>query len=188
MTEIGDQHIIKILDGCKKNERDSQEKLYRLYFPAMMNMCHRYTRDPDKAMDIVNDGFLKVFKKIHLYEHRGSLEGWIRKLVYHALSDYFRKENTYLRFMVFEEKEENVDDDALQELYFQDLMELIETLPEMSKKAFIRFAIEGYSHQEISDEFGISVGTSKWHIANARKILKNRINKLRSKRNKNYAG
>jgi len=172
------QHdIISIIEGCKTNDRRSQEQLYRIYFPAMAQMCHRFTRDQDRIIDIVNNGFLRAFQKIHLYEHKGSFEGWLRRLVFHAISDYFKKENRYLKFLILDEKDDSIREEAIHSLYYEDLMSLIEDLPYMSKQVFILFAIEGHSHDEIAKQLEIQEGTSKWHLSNARKILKDRIQK-----------
>jgi len=116
----------QLISGCLKNDRYFQEQLYRKYFPSMMRMCLKYTQDKEKAMDIVNDGMLRVFKKIDKFSFKGSLEGWMRKLVYHSLSDYFRKHKNYLNFMVFEEKEESTSNaEPLNNLYWDDLVALV---------------------------------------------------------------
>ena len=78
-----------LVEGCLKNDRFSQEMLYRKYFPAMMRMIQRYTQDREAAMDILNTGFLRVFKKLDTFAFSGSLEGWIRRLIFHSLFDYF---------------------------------------------------------------------------------------------------
>ena len=175
----------EIVAGCVRNERKAQEILFRKHFDTMMRMCMRYTHDRDRAMEIVNIGFLRVFQKLHTFEFKGSLEGWIRRLVFHALSDHFRKDKKYLQFMVFEERDQSSQEKAHSNLYAEDIMKMVDTLPPATQEVFRLYAIEGYTHVEISKNVGISVGTSKWHLANARKILKKLIdqNNLRS-----YAG
>ena len=84
--------IQQLVAGCRRNDRKYQEELYRQYFEPMMRMCMRYTKDPEVAMSIVNDGFLKVFKNIDNYEERGHLKAWIHRIVYRALADHFRKD------------------------------------------------------------------------------------------------
>lgn len=165
------------VEGCVRNERHFQELLYREHFDTMMRMCMRYTTDKDKAMQIVNNGFLRVFQKLHTFEFKGSLEGWIRRLVFHSLSDYFKKEKKYLHFMVFEERDQSSQEKANSNLYAEDILKMVDTLPPASQSVFRLYAIEGYSHKEISEREGISVGTSKWHLSNARKILKKLIKK-----------
>ena len=137
----------------------------------MMSMVYRYTDDKETAMEIVNNGFLRVFKKLDTFAFKGSLEGWIRKLVYHCLSEYFKKHSKYLQFLVFEEKEKSMEEQSLSNLYVEDILKMVDTLPPATKEVFRLYAIEGFSHIEISKQVNISIGTSKWHLSNARKQL-----------------
>ncbi len=152
----------------------------------MIQMCYRYTSDRDKAMQIVNDGFLKVFKNIDRFEAKGSLEGWIRRIVYRSISDFFRSEKKYLRLMVFEEKEKVAESSVLNNFYYEDLIQMINHLPSTSAKVFRLYAVEGYKHREIAKLLNISEGTSKWNLSEARKHMKAMI-KMRNKK-LNYAG
>ena len=161
----------ELVAGCAKNDRVFQEALYRRYFSVMMQMCRRYTNDPEVAMTICNDGLLKVFKKIDLFSFKGSLEGWIRRIVYHSISDYFRKESKYVQFMVFEDYDDSTNPEVVSGLYLEDLLKLVASLPAMSEKVFRLYAIEGYNHREIGETLGMSENTSKWHLSNARKKL-----------------
>jgi len=174
-----DQDIKHIISGCIANDRRSQEKLYRRFFPTMMGMCMRHTKDQSEAQMILNNGFLKVFKKIDSYKGSGSFEGWIRKIVYHSISDYFRSNAKYVKFLVFEEydsKVEGVDD----KLHEEDILKMIDEIPDASAAVFTLYCIEGYTHKEIAEIKNISVGTSKWHLANARKKLQELILKSKS--------
>ena len=134
-------------------------------------MCRRYTQDEDQQLIIINDGFLKVFKNIHSFKGEGSFEGWVRRLVFTSLSDYFRKENKYLKFMIFETHDSILNSESEESLYYQDIINLIDLLPEKTRQVFHKYAIEGYTHKDISTEIGISEGTSKWHLSEARKKL-----------------
>ncbi|MCR9287510.1 RNA polymerase sigma factor [Saprospiraceae bacterium] len=176
----------ELVNGCVANDRFFQEKLYRKYFASMMSMCMRYTRDKEVAMIIINNGFLRVYKKIELYSYKGSLEGWIRRLVFHSLSDYFKKESRQIRFLELENRDAPINGEGLQNMYMEDLMKMVDLLPPATKKVFTLYAIEGYTHVEISKNIGISEGTSKWHLATARKKLKQLIAK--SNELKDYAG
>lgn len=139
----------------------------------MMAMCMKYTKDQDKALLILNDGFLKVFQKIGSFRFEGSLEGWIRRLVYHTLADFYKKENTYIRFIQFDMPEEqSTQVTPIDNLQFQDLIGLLDRIPGRSAEVFKLFAIEGYSHEEISNMMNISTGTSKWHLSHAREKLR----------------
>ena len=163
----------ELISGCVRNDRRSQEALYKRYFHPMMSMCMKYTKDEDKALIILNDGFLKVFQKINTFRSEGSLEGWIRRLVYHTLADFYKKENSYIRFIQFElpaeKQNQSTPGDPLE---FQDLISLLDKIPERSSAVFRLFALEGYSHEEIGEMMHISTGTSKWHLSNARERLK----------------
>jgi len=135
----------------------------------------RYTSDRNIAMEIVNTGFLRVFKKLHTFQFTGSLEGWIRKLVYHSLSDYYKKNSKYLQFLVFEERDRSVEEEALSNIYAEDIMKMVEKLPPATQRVFKLYAIEGFTHVEIAKKNSISVGTSKWHLSVAREKLKELI-------------
>jgi len=125
----------------------------------------------------VNDGFLKVFKKLDTYQNKGSFEGWIRRIVFNCLSDYFKKENKYLKFLILEERDRPQPSTNSDSLYYEDLLILIDQLPFSSSRVFKLYAIEGYSHKEIAKQLNISDGTSKWHLSEARKKLKVLVNR-----------
>jgi RNA polymerase sigma-70 factor (ECF subfamily) len=165
----------EIVEGCVRNERFFQELLYRTHFERMIAMCMRYTDDRDIGMEIVNNGFLRVFKKLDTFSFKGSLEGWIRKLVYHSLSEYFKKHSKYLQFLVFEDHDTSVSANALSNMYEEDLLKMVDTLPPATKQVFQLYAIEGFTHPEIAKRLSISTGTSKWHLATAREKLKQLI-------------
>lgn len=172
-----------VVKGCAANNRRSQEQLYKRYFPVMMQMCMRYTSDRDAAMQIVNNGFLRVFKKIDSFKFEGSLEGWVRRIVFHAISDFFKSEKKYLHFMVFEEKEKSTSKTILDHIYYEDLLKMIEKLPDATGKVFRLYAVEGFKHKEIAELLEISIGTSKWHLSEARKEMKRLIAKYQDQIN-----
>lgn len=141
----------------------------------MMRMVMRYAHDKEQGVDIVNNGMMRVYKKIDSYSFKGSLEGWIRKLVYHSMADFFRKYNREIRFLELEERDEVHSPDGLDNLYVEDILQLVERLPPATQQVFKLYAIEGYKHHEIAKRLGISEGTSKWHLSAARKKLKELI-------------
>jgi RNA polymerase sigma-70 factor (ECF subfamily) len=175
-----------LVEACVANDRRAQEALFRKFFPTMMRMCMRYTKDRDVAMEIVNAGLLRVFKKLHTYSFSGSLEGWIRRLVFHSLSDHFKKNPKPVHFLDIEDRDAPTRSDSLSNLYLEDILKLVEMLPDATRQVFQLYAIEGYTHVEISKLVNISVGTSKWHLANARKKLK-QLMKMHYN-SSNYAG
>ena len=138
-------------------------------------MCRRYTRDEDTAIEIANNGFLRVFKKIHLFEFKGSLEGWIRRLVYHSMADYYRKNARYLHFLVLEDHDHGTAAQGLESFFEEDNLRAVRTLPPTSQEVFRLYAIEGYNHAEIAQNLSMSEGTSKWHLSTARQKLREMI-------------
>lgn len=164
----------EIVKGCVRNDRTFQELLYRRHYAVMMHMCLRYANnDRERALEMLNDGFLRVFKKIDTFQFKGSLEGWIRRLVFHAISDYYKAQKMYMASVVFgEPEEERVENSSLNNLYFEDILKIVDTLPPATCAVFKLYAIEGYNHAEIAEQLNISIGTSKWHVSTAREKLK----------------
>jgi len=171
---IEDYEMTAVISGCCQNDRHSQERLYRHFFPIMNRMVIKYTTDHDQLIDILNNGFLKVFKKIDTFQHKGSFEGWVRRLIFHSLSDYFRSKKSDIRFLLFEENYDLKERPNTQ-MYYDDLITLIRQLPEKHMKVFRLYAIDGYKHKEIGQQLGISENTSKWYLSEARKILQKKI-------------
>lgn len=175
-----------LIKACQNNNRKAQEMLYRRYFGIVKSICLRYTQDEDKLISIINDSFLKIFKGVSNYKATGSFEGWIRRTSFNALSDYFRKDNRYTKNTSFEVPEQSQESEAIDDLYYADLLDVIETLPETTRVVFKKYAIEGYTHREIGESMGFTDGTSKWHLFEARKKLKN-ILKSRGIKKMSYA-
>ncbi len=161
-----------------RNDRRTQEAFYRRFFPEMLRMCMRYTRDEDTAIEIVNNGFLRVFKKLHTFAFKGSLEGWVRRLVYHSMADYFRDNARYLHFLVLEERDEIVPERGHDVFYEEEILKAVGALPPVSQQVFRLYAIEGYSHAEIAENLSMSEGTSKWHLSTARQKLRDMLEAL----------
>jgi len=141
----------------------------------MMSMCMRYASDKNEALTILNDGFLKVFKNIHTFKFKGSFEGWVRRLVFNCLSDYYKKKNKKIKFLALDHQDRGASNQVLSSLYEEDILKLIDQVPPTSADVFSMYAIYGYSHKEIAAAKNISEGTSKWHLSNAKKVLQNLI-------------
>ncbi len=176
----------EIIRGCMDNDRKFQEILYKKYFRDCIYLCLRYTNDMDRAKMIVNDGLLKVFINISKYSGKGSLRAWIKRIVFNAMSDHFRKDSKYLKFILFEEVEKSESNEIIQDLYCDDIMKVVDELDDITREVFVNYAIEGYSHKEIGNLLDISEGNSKWHLHKARKILKKKL--LVAAKVQNHAG
>jgi RNA polymerase sigma factor (sigma-70 family) len=169
------QHIIMC---CARNERGAQEKLYKMFHSKMMSVAVRYTNDRSQAEDIVNMGFLKCFQKIEKFTFQGSFEGWLRKIVLRTALDTLRSNEKYNEKVIFVEKEEFVEKDHAERMYYDQLLQLVNTLPKTTKMVFNLSVLEGFQHKEIAEMLGMSEGTSKWHLSEGRKILKEKIEHL----------
>ncbi len=162
----------ELVEGCIRNDRRCQEAFYRKFFDTMFRMVSRYTEDRELALEIVNNGFLRVFKKLDTFSFSGSLEGWVRRLVFHAMSDHFRREPKQVHFMDLADRDAPQNGNVLNDLYFEDIVKLVDMLPDSSRQVFWLYAIEGFAHAEIARRLNISEGTSKWHLSMARQKLK----------------
>ena len=168
----------KLLKACKKNDRKAQKVLYENYFGLFMNITMRYTNNWEEAKEVLNIAFLKIFTKIDKYAGKGSFEGWMKKIVINTALDNIRSKKQFFQpIETVNNYEQNnfVENEAVLDIDAQEIINLIQELPPMSKAVFNMFAIEGYKHKEIAEILDIKEGTSFWHLQNARKIL---INKL----------
>lgn len=168
----------QLIQGCIRNERSAQEKLYKLFYPRMMAVVRRYIDQEAQAEEVLNNGYLRAFQKIHQYTFQGSFEGWLRKIVFHAVSDYVKQNQRYNEKIVLAEKDEYVHKDHADRLYYNQLLELVQGLPDATRTVFNMYVMEGFSHKEIGKMLGISEGTSKWHLSEGRRHLKEKIEKL----------
>lgn len=168
----------ELIHGCIRNERSAQEKLYRLFYARMMAVVRRYIDQTEQAEEVLNNGFLRAFQKVHQYTFQGSFEGWLRKIVFHAVSDYVKQHIRYNEHIVLVEKDEYIHKDHADRLYYNQLLELVQSLPEATRAVFNMYVMEGFSHKEIGKSLGISEGTSKWHLSEGRRQLKEKIERL----------
>jgi RNA polymerase sigma-70 factor (ECF subfamily) len=168
----------QLIQGCIRNERSAQEKLYRLFYPKMMALVKRYIDDEMQAEEIMNNGYLRAFQKIKQYNFQGSFEGWLRKIVFHAVADYVKQNTRYSDKVLLVEKDELVHKDHADKLYYDQLIQLVQALPGATRTVFNMYVMEGFTHKEIGTMLGISEGTSKWHLSEGRRVLKERIEKM----------
>ncbi|MEP7323098.1 MAG: sigma-70 family RNA polymerase sigma factor [Saprospiraceae bacterium] len=173
-----------LLSGCVANDRKSQEGLYRKYFSTLFYMGKRYTTDEDLIQEITHDAFVKIFKNISKYQNTGSFEGWIRKIMFHCVVDHFRSKKSP-RFIELDEVRQILEETAIPSWDTEELYAHINALPDTHKMVFNMFALEGYSHQEIATKIGVSEGTSKWYLNQARTLIKEKISQ--KKINESYA-
>lgn len=156
-----------------RNERYFQELLYKRYAPPLLRLCLYKLKDRDTAMTVVNNAFLKVYKKLHTYSFSGSFEAWLHRIVYRSIADYFQSESKRIKRETPREAIQSVSaENLLDRLYFDDLLKLATQLPPMTYKVFVMYLVEGYKHSEIAEKLKISINTSKWHVAHAKKRMR----------------
>lgn len=145
----------------------------------MYALCLRYARNRMEAEDIMQDGFIRVFRKMHTFKHKGSFEGWIRRIMVHTAIKYFKKGSNKNEFSNLEEvSEKKVESKAVGNISEAELLQLIDTLPLGYKTVFNLYVIEGYKHHEIAEMLDIGESTSRSQLLKARKVLQNALKKL----------
>jgi RNA polymerase sigma-70 factor (ECF subfamily) len=174
---MSDEQLVK---DCIQQRPTAQKQLFDRFSRKMLGLCLRYAADTQEAQDIMQDGFVKVFNSIGGFQHEGSLEGWIKRIMINTALDAYRKDKKR-RYAV------ELDDEQAMEISDQDgiveginaefLLKLIRKLPEGYQIVFNMSAIEGYSHKEIADQLGISVNTSKSQYSRARVYLQKMLSK-----------
>ena len=165
----------ELIKGCIKNDRSAQQALYNSYCRKMMLVCLRYSKGIDEAEDILQEGFIKVFQSIKGFRHEAKLETWITRIMINTTLNAQRKK-MYLYPMVDVEELHLPDQEiSLTGIHFNQLLELIQSLPQGCQIVFNMFAIEGYSHKEIAKQLSISEGTSKSQFARAKSLLQQKL-------------
>jgi len=164
--ELSDDDLIS---GCRENNRRKQEMLYRRYAKAMYNLCLLYESDHDRAKDILQEAFIKIFRNIANVDKKGSLKGWIKKIVTNTAIDYYRKNYTEAQFIPIENivHPYSNEESVASVLNTKDIISQVERLPDGARMIFQLYAIEGYTHKEIAELLNISEGTSKSQINRA---------------------
>ncbi|MCD6596481.1 MAG: sigma-70 family RNA polymerase sigma factor [Bacteroidales bacterium] len=174
------QDFQALINDCISGDQLAQKKLYNRFSPGMYGVCLMYSRDTEEAKDILQEGFIKIFQKLNQFSGKGSLEGWMRRIFINSALEKFRVKKAIL--LVDEDMEVlagEVDDKIIDLLSAKDLLQMIQDLSPQYRLVFNLYAIEGYSHKEISKRLNISVGTSKSNLSRARSILQEKVITLR---------
>ena len=168
---------IDILGGCKTNDRKAQKLLYEQFYEFAMTIALRYSRDEADAADSMSHAFVKIFKGIHSYDSsKGSLHAWIKRIVVNEGLDHIKSRERFSENVELETVEAPpINNSALEQMGAEEIMELIAKLPPATHAVFVLYAVEGYNHREIAEKLGISEGTSKWHLSEARKTLQKQL-------------
>ena len=165
-----------LITDCKAGKREAQSRLYQLYAPTLFGVCLRYSRDRTEAEDTLHEGFVLIFNKVDQFAFKGSFEGWMKKIMVNLSLEKCR---TRFKMQSVEDisiyDSQLADADVYADMNAAKLLELIQNLPPQYRLVFNMYAIDGYSHKEISQALGIAEGTSKSNLARARKILQDKV-------------
>lgn len=177
-----------LIEACCKNDRNAQKDVYNMLSGKLYSSCLKYGSSEQDAQDILQDAFITIFKKMDQFHHKGSFEGWCRRIVINTALARYRKnkiktvEDDRVINLEIEVEVEEVPDISLQQL-----LEFIQELPERYRLVFSFYTLDGYSHKEIADLMDITVGTSKSNLSRAKVSLQEKINNWREANNSNVS-
>jgi RNA polymerase sigma factor (sigma-70 family) len=165
-----------IIKGCLKGDRKCQEQLYKMFSTRMFGLCLKYANNYDDACDILQEGFIKVYRKLDQFSGKGSFEGWIRRIMINTALERYRSQlHMYPLTDNIGTRDEMMYEEVFEKLSADDLIKLVQELPPRYRMVFNMYAIEGYPHKEIAETLGITVGTSKSNLSRARDILQKKV-------------
>lgn len=161
------------------NNRQAQQQIYSRFSPKMLSICRLYVKDLQQAEDVMITSFMKAFTSLKNFQHNGSFEGWIRRIMVNECISFLRvhKKVSFIEDSFYIEESTNIDEC---ELAVDDIQLMIDNLPDGYKMVFNLYAIEGFKHKEIAVMLGINEGTSKSQLSHARKILQQQINTIKN--------
>ena|SRR5690554_247434 len=186
MSKYSEEEIIA---GCIAGKEKFQKILYMDKYNLFYRVCIRYTKCYTDAEQLTNDGFIKIFNNIKSYSNKGSFEGWMRRIMVNTCLDHLKSKRVQQQKKTVgtDDYTENVyftiHENAIDKIAYDDLLNMIHSLPETTQLVFNLFIMEGFSHREIAQKLGISEGTSQWHVNNARKILQAKIKAMNKEEN-----
>jgi RNA polymerase sigma-70 factor (ECF subfamily) len=181
---ITDDHIV---EGCLAGKRKAYDQLYRKYAASMLGLCLRYCGNLQDAEDVLQEGFIKVFRNISNFRRAGSFEGWIKRIMVNSAIDHYQKELKHSFHAEIDQDmglpEESTEESLLNEYQFtqEQLLKMVQELPQGYRMVFNMYVMEGFNHRDIADTLQISENTSKTQLMKSRRMLKSRLLQLISK-------
>ena len=163
-----------LIKQCANNDRKAQKEIYQLFAGKLFSICLKYSKNKQEAQDNFQDGFIVIFEKIGQFNFKGSFEGWLKRVMLNTVLLKYRKKNV-LNIVTEDIPDEVIVDVDDHEISLDFLLNLINELPDRYRMVFNLYALDGYSHKEISEMLLIAEGTSKSNLARARAILKQKI-------------
>ena len=172
-----------LITACINGERRAEYELYKACFSYMMSICIRYTRNEDRAKEVLNIGFYKLLTHLDSYDPAFPFKPWARRIMVNTLINEYKKEKVHhenIQYVetYFDQREYAAMNDAIGKINADQIYGFIAKLPPVSQKVFNLYFIDGFKHREIGELLGISEGTSKWHLNAAREKLKEMLSNI----------
>ncbi|WP_423129556.1 RNA polymerase sigma factor [Gaoshiqia sp. Z1-71] len=175
---MAEKDLQKLIDGCRKHDRQSQKLLYQRLYGFAMKICLRFAENRDEASEILNEGFFKVFTNIEKYDDQWPFKAWLGKIIYHASIDYYRANLKWSQMGRLEKTDDVLHQATIEhKLEYDDLLAIVQRLPPAYRIVFNLYAVDGYSHDEIAQMVGISAGTSRSNLHKARQKLQQMLSR-----------
>ncbi|MBI9067712.1 MAG: RNA polymerase sigma factor [Salinivirgaceae bacterium] len=178
-------NLYQLIEKCKNGEVSSKEWVYRKYSPILLGVCLRYIKDRMEAEDVLHEGFITIYEKIYQFEHKGSFEGWLKRIIVNKALNHIK---TNVRTVEIDDLNEpwtmdNEENDAtnIKEIIIEadfsreEILEIIQELPDGFRTVFNLYVFENFQHKEIAKQLNISVGTSKSQLLRARKLIQKKL-------------
>jgi RNA polymerase sigma-70 factor (ECF subfamily) len=175
-------YLQQIIGGCQQGDRKAQRQLYEQYKGMAYGVCLRYADDPHDAQDLLQEGFIRVFRDIGQFQGAGAFEGWVRRVFVNVALYHLKKKRSFPIATNLEEELNDLQDDTRWSVFDNDdlsagLIQLMQQLPVGFRTVLNLFVLEGYSHAEIADQLGISIGASKSQLSRAKVLLRSMLEK-----------
>lgn len=171
-----EDYILQWIEACRKNDRLAQEKVYKHFYPLLMPVCMSYVTNNDDGVDIYNRSLLKAFTSLKQYNGKGAVGAWLRRIIVNTSIDFIRKQEK-LKFQtpIEDAIHIGIDADTVSQMTSEEILDLFRFLPTAQRLVLNLYIVEGFTHKDIAKELKISVGTSKWHLNQGRKVLQEKI-------------
>ncbi len=171
----------QLLSDCQGDgSMESYEKLYKHFFGFAMRVCYRYLKNEHEAMEVVNDSFLTIFKKIDSYDLSRPFEPWLRRILINNSINFIKKHSKHILLETDDSESihtSHTENDGLHDLSYNELLDLIQQLSPVYRAVFNLYVIDGFTHEEISEKLSISIGSSKSNLSRAKENLRQMLTK-----------
>lgn len=173
-----EENLQDIINGCRKSKRKSQHDLYKLYYAYGMSIGIRYVKNEDDAIHVLNDSFMKVYRRISKYDSKYDFKPWFRKIVVNTAIDHIKKQKSmHMKSQIEDAEYISTREDILSRIGYKELIKLVQSLSTAYRTVFNMYVIDGFKHEEIAKSLNISVGTSKSNLSKARAQLRDLVSK-----------